>query len=142
MINGPPLVTFRIPEPYPAALRKVRKGFTQEGLRIPIELDVTSRIKQELGAGLAPCMVVYVDDPALLLEAVIFHRDAALAIPQPVVIAGHDRHTEVLVRSPEALLAGGLPLSTRGPLLKLHGRIVRAMETVAEREEASVTAVG
>ena len=142
MINGPPLVTFRIAEPYTAALRKVRKGLSQEGLRVPAELDVTSRIKQELGAGLAPCAVVYVDDPALLLEAVIFHRDAALAIPQPVVIAGHERHTEVLVRSADALFAGGLPLSTRGPLLKLHQRIMRAMDAVAEREEASVTVAG
>jgi uncharacterized protein (DUF302 family) len=132
-------MTFHIADAYAVGLRKVRKGLAREGLRVPLEFDVTSRIKQELGAGLAPCTVVYVDDPALMLEAVIFHRGAALMIPQPVVVAGHDRFTEVQVRSPESLLAAGLPLSIQGPILALQGRIVRAIETVAEREGADLT---
>lgn len=133
-------MTFSVPEPHQAALRMVRKALAQQGLRVPVELDVTSRIKQELGAGLAPCVVLHVDDPALLLEAVVFHRGSALLIPQPVVVSGNDRHAEVLVRSVEALMAGGLPASVRDPLLNLHARIVQAMETIAEREGAHLTA--
>jgi len=129
-------VTFSIPEPYPVALRMVRRALAQHGLRAPAELDIATRIKQEMGAGLAPCTVLYVDDPALLLEAVVFDRGAALSIPQPVAIAGRDRHTEVLFRSGESLVGGGLPGSVREPVLQLHSRIVRAMETIAEREGA------
>ncbi len=105
------------------------------------ELDVTRRIKQELGAGLAPCVVLYVDDPALLLEAVVFHRGAGALIPAPVVVAGSDHHTEILVRSVEALTAGGFPASVREPLLNLHVRVLEAMESIAEREHNHLLAV-
>jgi uncharacterized protein (DUF302 family) len=112
----------------------VRRALAQEGLRVPAELDVTTRLKQELGAGLAPSVVLYVDDPALLLEAAVFHRGAALLIPQPVVVSGNDRHAEVQVRSVEALMEGGVPASVREPLMNLHARILGAMETIAQRE--------
>ena len=130
------MVTFSVPETHQSALRMVRKALAQQGLRVPAELDVTSRIKQELGAGVAPCVVLYVDDPVLLLEAAVFHRGAALMIPQPVVISGNDRQAEVLVRSVEALMEGGFPASVRDPLLNLHARIIQAMETIGEREGA------
>jgi len=134
MTKEPSLVTFGVPESHQATIRMVRRALAQQGLRVPAELDVTMRIKQELGARLAPCVVLYVDDPALLLEAVVFHRGAALLIPLPLVVSGSDRHTEVLVRGVEALMEGGLPASVREPLLNLHARIVQAMETIAERE--------
>lgn len=128
------MVTFSVGESHHNALRMVKKALSQRGLHISAELDVTTLIRQELGASLAPCVVLYVDEPALLLEAVVFHRGAALLIPQAVVISGNDRHTEVLVRGLEALVDGGLPVSVREPLLNLHARIVQAMETIAERE--------
>ncbi|MBN9657563.1 MAG: hypothetical protein J0H49_05260 [Acidobacteria bacterium] len=140
MTKGPSMVTFSVAEQHQTAIRMVRRALAQQGLRVPAELDVTTRIKQELGAGLAPCAVLYVDDPALLLEAVVFHRGAALLIPQPVVVSGDDRHTEVLVRGIEALMEGGLPASLREPLLNLHARIVRAIQTIAEREGAHLVA--
>jgi hypothetical protein len=137
MINGLPLVTFTLSQPYPIGLRMVRRALNQHNLCTPVELDVTSRIKRELGAGLAPCNVLFVDDPALLLEGVLFHRSAALGIPQPVVILGKDRHTEVLVRSTESPVTGR-PASAQDPLFRLQSRIVRAMETIAERERAEL----
>ena len=136
MHNGSQLLTFSIRESYPIALRLVRRALTQHGLLAPAELDVASRIKRELGAGVTPCTVLFVDDPALLLEGIVFHRGAALGIPQPVVISGNDRHTEVLIRSAKSLVLGGFPASAQDPLLQLQERIVRAMETIAEREEA------
>jgi uncharacterized protein (DUF302 family) len=135
--NGPP-VTFSMQEPYRLALRMVRRALTQEGLHAPVELDVASRIKKELGAGVAPCTVLFVDDPALLLEAIVFHRGAALGTPQPVVVSGNNRGTEVLIRSSESLVSGVFPASAHDPLLQLHGRILRAMEMVATRDGASL----
>jgi uncharacterized protein (DUF302 family) len=140
MTKGPPLLTFNIAEPHQVALRMVRRALAQQGLRVPEELDVSARIRQELGVGVAPCIVLYVDDPAVLLEAVVFHRGAALLIPQPVVVTGDSRHTEVLMRSSESL-AGEAPESVRDPLLDLHKLIARAMETIAERQGAHLTAV-
>src|SRR5205823_7968032 len=85
MLTGSPLLTFSI------SLSLTRSGFVwsaqplRNGLRASAELDVASRIKREMGVGVAPCTVLFVDDPTLLLEGIVFHRGAALGIPQPVV---------------------------------------------------------
>lgn len=133
MTNEPSLITFTIDESGPRALRMVRRALTLHGLQTAAELDITLRIEQQLGAEVAPCVVLSVDDPALLLEGIVFHRGTALEIPQPVVVSGGDRRTEVLVRSAESLMAGGLPASVQNPVLQLQARIARAIETVADR---------
>ena len=137
MTRPPLLLSFRIDEPYAIALRMVRLSLARQGLRAPTELDITARIRQEFGAGVAPCIVLYVDDPAVLLEAVVFNRGAALLIPQPLVVTGDDHRTEVLVRSPE-MLVGGIPESVRDPLLGLQARMIRAIESIAERKGATL----
>jgi uncharacterized protein (DUF302 family) len=134
-LPGPRLISFAITEPYEVALRMVRIALAKQGLRAHAEVDVAARIRQDLGAGIAPCIVLYVDDPAVLLEAVVFHRGAALLIPQPVVVTGSSRYTEVLVRSPE-LPAADVPESVRDPLLGLLVRIVRALDTIGEPIQA------
>ena len=126
-------MSFAIAEPYDVALRMVRIALKRQGLRVPTELDITARIRQELGAGVAPCIALYVDDPAVLLEALVFNRGAALLIPQPLVVTGDNRQTEVLVRSPE-LPTRAIPESVRDPLLGLQVRIARAIETIAESQ--------
>jgi uncharacterized protein (DUF302 family) len=135
MTQGAPLLSFTIAEPYDAALRMVRVALARQGLRAPAELDITARIRQELGAGVAPCIVLYVDDPAVLLEAVVFNRGAALVIPQALVVTGDNRRTEVLLRSLEP---GHIPESVRGPLLYLQVRMARAIESIAEKQEAQL----
>jgi len=67
----------------------------------------------------------------VLLEAVVFHRGAALLIPQPLVITGNNRHTEVLVRRP-ASLTNEVPESIRDPLYDLQRRMTVAMESIGE----------
>ena len=143
MMNGPsPLVTFSIRESYQIGLGLVRQALTEHGLLASAELDVASRIKHTLGACVAPCIVLLVDDPALLLEGIVFHRAAALWIPQRVVVSGNDRHTEVFVRSANSnsLVAGGFPASLLDPIGQLQERIIRTMETIAERRESLLSA--
>jgi hypothetical protein len=76
MVDGGSLVTFRIPQPHQPALQLVRRAIASHGLLAAAEIDVASRIKRELGACLAPCTILFVDDPALLLEGIVFHRSA------------------------------------------------------------------
>jgi len=135
-----PLEAFRVDQPYAAGLRAVRQALVRQGLRTPLELDVTARIRHELGVGLAPCVVLYVDEPVLLLEAVVFHRGAALLLPQPLVVAGSEHRTKLLLRGVGSLLEGGHPAGTRDPLLNLHARMIRAVESIAEREGMPLTA--
>ncbi len=139
MTKGPPLLSFRIDEPYDVALRMVRIALARQGLRAPAELDIAARIRKELGAGVAPSIVLYIDDPAVLLEAVVFNRGVGLLIPQPLVVTGDNSHTEVLVRSPE-LPAGDIPESVREPLLGLQVRMAAAIESIAERQGAHLVA--
>lgn len=135
MMNEPPVVTYALAEPYENAVRTIRSALKRHGLRTPLELDVAARIRHELGACVAPCFVFYVDDPASLLEAVVFDRGAALLIPQPVVITGDKRRSEVLVRSAESL-HGAAPESVRDPLHDLLRRITRTMDSIAENHGA------
>jgi uncharacterized protein (DUF302 family) len=139
MSQGTPLLSFIIDEPYDVALRMVRIALARHGLRAPAELNIASRIRQELGASVAPCTVLYVDDPAVLLEAVVFDRSAALLIPQPLVVTGDNRHTNVFVRSPESSW-GDIPESVREPLLELQVRMTEAIESIADRQEAHLDA--
>ena len=131
------MMTYPIPQPYEVAVRKVRAALKRDGLRTALELDVAARIRTELGAGVAPCLVLYVDDPAVLLEAIVFDKGAALLIPQPVAVTGNDRHSRVLVRSPESL-SGAIPESIRDPTLDLLRRISRTTESVSERQVAGL----
>jgi uncharacterized protein (DUF302 family) len=135
MTKTQPLLSFRIDEPYDVALRMVRIALARQGLRAPAELDITARIRQELGAVVAPCIVLYVDDPAVLLEAVVFNRGAALLIPQPLVVTGDNRQAEVLLRSAE-MPVEAIPKTVRDPLIGLQVRMMRAIESIAERQGA------
>jgi uncharacterized protein (DUF302 family) len=138
MTHGPPPLTFDIGEPHQVALRMVRRALAQQGLRVPAELDISARIRQELGAGVAPCTVLYVDNPALLLESIVFNRGTPLLIPQPIVVTGDGRHSEVLVRSSEWLTTE-TPESVRDPVRDLHLRITRALDTIAIRQREYLT---
>src|SRR6185437_191613 len=135
MTKTQPLLSFRIDEPYDVALRMVRIALAREGLRAPAELDISARIRQELGAGVARCIVLYVDDPAVLLEAVVFNRGAALLIPQPLVVTGDKRQAEVLLRSAE-MPAEAIPETVRDPLIGVQVRMTRAIESIADRQGA------
>lgn len=131
MTSEPALLTYTLSEPYDVALDSVRSALRRHGLRTAMELDVAARIRNELGAGIAPCTVIYVDDPAVLLEAAVFHRGAALLIPQPVVVTGDQWQSEALVRNLD-VLSGGIPESVREPFSDLLRRITRSMESIAE----------
>lgn len=134
MPSGPSLVTFRLPASHAVAVWTVRQALRAKNLRIPVEMNISSHLKEEFGAILAPSVVLYVDDPALLLEALVFQQDAALLMLQPVVIAGGDRHAEILVRSADALFEMRLPNTVKDSVLHLHSTILEALDTVAERE--------
>ena len=134
MSSGPRSVAFRLPVSCRTAVGQVKRALVKDGLRVPAEMNVASHIRKEFGATLTPSVVLYVDDPALLLEAVVFQRDAALLMPQPVVVSGTEDASEIVVSSAEAIRDMGLPPSVRDPVLELHSRIVRAMGSISERE--------
>jgi uncharacterized protein (DUF302 family) len=129
------VLTFRVSEPQRAALHTIRRALVRYGLRAAAELDIRARISQELGAVVAPCVVLYVDDPASLLEAAVFDRGAALLIPLPIVVTSQNGATDVLVRNAEWLKAA-TPEALRDPLDSIHSRLLRALESISERADS------
>lgn len=134
-----PLVTFTIDQSYEVAVRMVRRALRERGLQIPTEVDVTARLRDEIWANMAPCVVLFVYDPTLLLEGIRFYHAAGLYIPQPVVISATGHSTKVLLRSHDSSVCNGLPPTVRAAILRLHDRVMRAIDTIGELEEAELS---
>ena len=121
-------------QPPGAAVRTVRHALSEAGLRTPAELDITESLKTQLHASLAPAVVLYVDAPLLLMEAVMFYPAAALYMPQPIVIAAKGRGSQVQVICRESAIERHVPPSVRAAILRLHRMLLRALSSVAVLE--------
>jgi uncharacterized protein (DUF302 family) len=128
MSSNSMIVTYRIPEPFERAIESVRETAVKSGLSIPMELDISRRIQRELGIALAPCRVLYVDNPLLLLQAVALHPSAAVWLPLSVVVAGYGPQTLVHVLQRAGAAGAGNAVEN------VHIRLSRALESVAMRE--------
>ena len=129
------ILTFQVEEPYPVALRMLRRALAQEGLRVPCELDTSERVKQELGIGLKPNIVLYVDDPMILLEATVMNPSGSLFVPEPVVLSSQEKGSRVALRAVQPLPQRQLPASLRGAVLNLHERIMAAVQRIGQKEQ-------
>jgi hypothetical protein len=116
----------------------VRRALREKGLRASAEVDVTARLRNEICANLAPCMVLFVDDPTILLQGMMFYHGAALYIPQPLVISGIGHRTEVHLRSEEASVSSGLPSTAQRAIVRVHDRMMNAIDAIGELEEANL----
>jgi hypothetical protein len=80
-------------------------------------------------------VVLYVDDPILLLEATVFALAGALYVPEPVALAAcGESGCKAVVRSIKPLLDDSLLTTAREAMLLLHERILKAIQTIGHRE--------
>ncbi|HEU0142057.1 MAG TPA: hypothetical protein VFQ79_20205 [Bryobacteraceae bacterium] len=138
MLQGSPVVTFTIEQSHENALQAVKRALAKQNLRVPAQLDITAGLKQDLRVNLGPCVVLFVDDPVLLLEAIIFQRGSAVFMPLAISVSGDHRRTTAMLRSAESLIEGGAPPGLVDPLLSLHSRVLKAMDTIGQRERDTV----
>jgi len=115
-------------------VKSVREVLAKEHLRVPLELDVTAGIRKELGVGLAPCRVLFVDCPVLLLEAVTLDSSVAAILPLHVALAGYGPQTRVHLISSSGAFNVNLPPATFTAVGRLQARVVRALEKIASRQ--------
>ncbi|MDP2858738.1 MAG: hypothetical protein Q8P50_12270 [Bacillota bacterium] len=134
MESGSATLTYLIAEPFESALKSVRQVLAKEDLRVPLELDVTVRIRKELGLSLAPCRVLFVDCPVLLLEAVTLDSSVAAILPLHVALAGYGPQTRVHLISSSVAFNLSLPPAPSAAVGKLQTRVVRALEKIASRQ--------
>jgi uncharacterized protein (DUF302 family) len=130
------VVTFIIDEPFDISLRMLRRALAREGLRVPSEVDTSARLKKELGVGLKNSIVLYVDTPILLLEATVLNVAGGLYVPEPVVLSSSGAQSVVVVRSIKPLLDDAFSSSVREAITLLHERILKAIQTIGQREAA------
>jgi uncharacterized protein (DUF302 family) len=119
----------------------VREALARTELSVTAELDVSDRIQRQLGLGLAPCRILLVDSPYLLLEAVALDRSAAVLLPLHVVVAGRGTQTVMHCLNPPALAGAELPAGTAAPLARLQTQLERVLESVAIRQDSYQPAV-
>jgi hypothetical protein len=118
--------TCLIQEPFERALTSIREAMVKEDLRVPMELDVAARTNRELGVGLAPCRLLFVDCPVLLLEAATLDLATVAPFPLHVAVAGLGRRTSVHVTGPSGVsnAAASSPLNNSRPAC--YGRLRRS----------------
>jgi uncharacterized protein (DUF302 family) len=130
---------FSIAEPQEKALKLVRDTFGKVGLAIPVELDLSARIRRSLGISLAPCRVLFVDCPLLVLQAVALDASAANLLPLHVVVSSAGWRTLVHWREPASLPSAGLPLEVGSPIRRLHARLAEALSQIGIRDRYTLT---
>jgi uncharacterized protein (DUF302 family) len=131
----PIIVTYRLPEPFEKAVKLLREALAQDELRTPMELDVSGRISRELGIRLAPCRLLCVDCPFILLEAIALDGSAAVLLPIHIIVYGRGPQTVVHVFQPASPTGPDRPAEATGLVIRLQTRISRVLEKIAMREE-------
>jgi uncharacterized protein (DUF302 family) len=134
------IATYRLPEPFERAAKLLREALARDELRTPIEMDVSGRISRELGIGLAPCRLLGVDCPLILLEAITLSGSAAVLLPTHVLVYGRGPQTIVHVLRPASPTAPDISAETANPAIKLQTRISRVLERIAMREDLCIAA--
>lgn len=124
---------YLVPEPFDKALKLLRDALTKANLHVAVELDVSGRIKSELGISLAPCRMLLVDCPFILLEAIALDGSAAALLPLHIVVIGRGPRTAVNLFWPASQDSFNLPGDITAPVIKLQNRVSRALDKVAIR---------
>lgn len=126
---------YLIRERFDRALHDLKKALSNAGLTISGELDISKRMKQQLGLGFGPHTVLLVDSPYLLLEAVAVNSSAATVLPLHVVVLGRGATTRIYWNDPTAA-DSPLPVTLATPLRKLQRELVHALDQIALRQDS------
>ena len=126
-----------IPEAFAKSAPMIRALLVNAGLHIAEEFDVSSEL--HFRSGLASrCVVLLVDTPELLFEAIALDRAAAVFLPVHVVIGG-DRNTSY-VHWANPMASSGLrpPASAKEPLENLCSRVTKALSELPQAAEVEL----
>ena len=125
-------ITAAIPEPLEKALPIVRRLLSGKGLSVIEEFDVSGEPSFRNGTHGRSCVILMVDMPVLLFEAVALDRAAAVFLPLHVVISGDGGTSYVHWVHP--ILSSGLrpPAPARAALEELCGRVTAALSALRQ----------
>jgi uncharacterized protein (DUF302 family) len=135
MYSEPAVTTYLIAGPFDKALKEIREALVRGGLSIVAELDVSTRVKRELGIGFIPCRILLVDSSCLLLEAATLDDSAAALFPLHLAVSDHGAQTLIHWISPGLTGGARLPAGSAVPLGKLQALVARSLERIAMRRD-------
>lgn len=130
-------VTRAVPVSFVKTLAAVRRILTGAGFSIIKEFDLSKEPYLKLGASSGRCVVLLVDIPVLLFEAIALDRAAAVFLPLHVVVSG-GREMSCL-RWADPVSSSGLrpPAPSREALDALCQRLRAALASLPPGEAAS-----
>jgi uncharacterized protein (DUF302 family) len=124
-----------IAAPYETALKAIRSALLHEDLRISSEFDVAAIAREQPRMNHAPCRILCVDSPLLLLEAMALDPSAAVFVPVHIVISADGPKTQVYWLNPASIQSKRLPVGAMLPLRALQARIAAAMKRIPATAE-------
>ena len=131
-------VTRVIPESFEKSLALIRRLLVAAGFTVVEEIDMSSEPYFRLGVASRSCVVLLVDTPVLLFEAIALDRSAAAFLPLHVVISG-DRDISY-VHWADPITSSGLrpPAPARGALDEAYRRITETLSALSQAVELKV----
>jgi|SRR5947209_8106227 len=137
MKSGTVGITRVIPESFEKSLLLVRRSLSTAGLSVVQEFEMSREPCFQLSIARRSCVVLLVDTPVLLFEAIALDRSAAVFLPLHVVIIG-DRDTSY-VHWVNPTIDSGLrpPAPSRAALEDLYKRITEVLSELPQPAEAA-----
>lgn len=133
MADRPAIITYSIAEPFPQALKSLRRAFAAQGLKVSKEVNVSSRIRQNLRIGTDPCVVLLVSPLAETGTLLASDSCAAGLTPMHVVVSSRGSQADVHILRISSADAGVLDRAAMATLARLHAEIVQAVEKIGMR---------
>ena len=116
-----------IPEPFDRALLQIRRLLAGQGLNVVEQLDMSSEPSLQPGISARSFVILLVDSPVLLFEAIALDRAAAVFVPLHVVVSGDQDTSYVLWVNPVSESGLRPPAPARSALGELYVRVTEAL---------------
>jgi uncharacterized protein (DUF302 family) len=129
--------TYVVEDRFDRAIKVIRNELFGAHLDVVGELD----IEDVLGPNKSnrpPCMILLVDNPLRVFEALALDRAAAVFLPLHVMVVGiSDGRTQVSILDPTRLFDGRFPPGAAGPIGRLVARAELALQVASERRHGT-----
>jgi len=124
--------TYSVSEPFDQAVRSLRKALADGKLKLAGELDMSSRIRQKLLIGIAPCRVLFVT-AELPAEPLDCCPSTAALTPFHLVVSARGSQTEIHFLRALPNQNGPMDQPMMTAFRHLQARITQAVERIGMR---------
>ncbi len=135
-------VTRLIPESFERSLALVRRRLAAAGFTVVEEIDLSREPYFQLEVARRSCVVLLIDTPVLLFEAIALDRSAGAFLPLHVVISGDRDISYVHWADPFASSGLRPPAPARGALEEVYRGITEALADLSQAVDLKLSGRG